>query len=50
MLTIRETFEFYGSLYKMDQINISNKTKDLINWLKLPPSDTLLKYLRLNAH
>lgn len=47
MLTIHETFKYYGSLYKMNENNISNKSKELIDWLKLPLDNKLLKYLRL---
>lgn len=47
MLTIGETFKYYGSLYKMNGSDISSKSKELISWLKLPQSYTLLKDLRL---
>ncbi|XP_060841038.1 ABC transporter G family member 23-like [Rhopalosiphum padi] len=45
MLTIGETFKYYGSLYKMNGSDISSKSKELISWLKLPQSYTLLKDL-----
>ncbi|XP_050054541.1 ABC transporter G family member 23-like [Aphis gossypii] len=45
MLTIGETFKYYGSLYKMNKSDISSKSKELISWLKLPQSYTLLKDL-----
>ncbi|KAF0762245.1 ABC transporter G family member 23-like [Aphis craccivora] len=50
MLTIGETFKYYGSLYKMNKSDISSKSKELISWLKLPQSYTLLKDLRLKIY
>lgn len=50
MLTIGETFKYYGSLYKMNESDISSKSEELISWLKLPQSYTLLKDLRLNIY
>ncbi|XP_029343800.1 ABC transporter G family member 23-like isoform X2 [Acyrthosiphon pisum] len=45
MLTISETFKYYGSLYKMNDSDISSKSKELITWLRLPQDNTLLKDL-----
>jgi len=50
MLTIGETFKYYGSLYKINKSDIYNKSKELMTWLKLPQSNTLLKDLRLNIY
>jgi len=50
MLTIGETFTYYGSLYKMNDSDISNKSKELITWLRLPQDNTLLKNLRLDIY
>lgn len=46
MLTINETFQYYGSLYNMNAPLISSRSKELIAWLKLPSGNTLLKDLR----
>ncbi|XP_060878331.1 ABC transporter G family member 23-like [Metopolophium dirhodum] len=35
-LTIKETFEYYGSLYRMSKINIKNKLDELNEFLQLP--------------
>ncbi|XP_025415785.1 ABC transporter G family member 23-like [Sipha flava] len=45
MLTIYETFEYYGSLYKMNESEITSKSNELIAWLRLPSGNTLLKDL-----
>ncbi|VVC43842.1 ABC transporter-like,P-loop containing nucleoside triphosphate hydrolase,AAA+ ATPase domain,ABC [Cinara cedri] len=45
MLTIHETFQYYGSLHNMNEFDIFSRSKELIAWLKLPPCYTLLKYL-----
>ncbi|XP_022175206.1 ABC transporter G family member 23-like [Myzus persicae] len=45
MLTIGETFEYYGSLYKMNKSDISSKSKELLTWLRLPQENALLKDL-----
>jgi len=47
MLTIGETFKYYGSLYKLNESDISSKSKELISWLRLPQDNALLKDLRL---
>lgn len=46
MLTIDETFQYYGSLYNMNACLVSSRSKELIAWLKLPSGNTLLKDLR----
>ena len=50
MLTVGETFKYYGSLYKMNENDISSKSKELITWLRLPQDNILLKALRLNIY
>jgi len=50
MLTIGGTFKYYGSLYKMNESDISSKSKELIFWLRLPQDNALLKNLRLDIN
>ncbi|KAL5245483.1 hypothetical protein ACI65C_012893 [Semiaphis heraclei] len=41
-LTIKETFEYYGSLYRMSKINIKNKLDELNEFLKLPDINSFM--------
>ncbi|XP_025200634.1 ABC transporter G family member 23-like [Melanaphis sacchari] len=41
-LTVKETFEYYGSLYKMCKKNIKNKLDELNEFLQLPDLDSYI--------
>ncbi|XP_050542633.1 ABC transporter G family member 23-like [Daktulosphaira vitifoliae] len=45
LLTIRETLEYYGRLYLMNDECIKENTERLSRWLKLPPINCILNNL-----
>jgi ABC-type Na+ transport system ATPase subunit NatA len=45
-LTIKETFEYYGTLYSMDKKNIDIKIDELNTYLQLPNLNSLVKDIR----
>ncbi|XP_025421296.1 ABC transporter G family member 23-like [Sipha flava] len=45
ILTVDETFEFYGSLYKMSKKQIENRKHELHAFLQLPITGCLIQYL-----
>jgi len=46
ILTIRETFEYYGALYNMNKKDIKIKKDELIAFLQLPNLNSLIKDIR----
>ncbi|KAE9545466.1 hypothetical protein AGLY_001009 [Aphis glycines] len=42
-LTIKETFEYYGTIYNMDKKNIDTKIDELNTFLQLPNLNSLIK-------
>lgn len=45
-LTIKETFEYYGTIYNMDKKNINTKIDELNAFLQLPNLNSLIKDIR----
>lgn len=45
-LTVRETFEYYGSLYNMSVNKIENRVAELDKFLKLPDFSSFIKSVR----
>jgi len=45
-LTIKETFEYYGTLYNMNKKEIKIKVDELIAFLQLPNLNSLIQDIR----
>ena len=45
-LTIKETFYYFGKLYKLDDKEIKRRAEFLVDLLDLPTTDRLACYLR----
>lgn len=45
-MTIKETFEYYGTLYNMSKKNIANRIDELNTFLHLPSLSSYINEIR----